>query len=69
MTAPFKNILILLKKAGKPVCLGFGVSNAEEAKYVSQHADGVIVGSAIVKAFHESPEYARDFIKSLREAI
>lgn len=69
LDSTFQKHIDTVKKAGKPVCLGFGVSNAEEAKYVSQHADGVIVGSAIVKTFHESPEYARDFIKSLREAI
>jgi tryptophan synthase alpha chain len=29
--------------------VGFGISNAEQAKEVGQHADGVIVGSALVK--------------------
>jgi tryptophan synthase alpha chain len=32
-------------------------------------ADGVIVGSAIVKKFHEDPGNAREFIKKLREAV
>lgn len=32
----------------KPIAVGFGVSNPEQAKEVAQLADGVIVGSAIV---------------------
>ncbi|MFD9036591.1 tryptophan synthase subunit alpha [Streptomyces sp. NPDC059567] len=32
-----------------PVCVGLGVSNAEQAKEVATFADGVIVGSAFVK--------------------
>ncbi len=65
----FKDHINFVKSFKKPVCVGFGVSSAEEAKYVSQFADGVIVGSAIVKIFHENPERAIEFIKSLREAI
>ncbi len=32
-----------------PVCIGFGISQAEQVKMLSQVADGIIVGSAIVK--------------------
>ncbi|HTR45407.1 MAG TPA: tryptophan synthase subunit alpha [Thermodesulfovibrionales bacterium] len=55
--------------SGKPVAVGFGVSTAEEAKAVAQHADGVIIGSAIVKKLHESPEGLESFIRDLRNAI
>ncbi|MFE6685431.1 tryptophan synthase subunit alpha [Streptomyces sp. NPDC057743] len=34
---------------GLPVCVGLGVSNAEQAAEVAHFADGVIVGSAFVK--------------------
>lgn len=53
----------------KPVAVGFGVSTPEDAKKIAHIADGVIVGSAIVKKFYEHPEGARSFIKKLREAI
>lgn len=53
----------------KPVCIGFGVSNPEEASRMSAIADGVIVGSAIVRVINESPEGLEDFVKGLREAI
>lgn len=33
----------------KPICVGFGISNPEQAAAVAPHADGVIVGSAIVR--------------------
>lgn len=65
----FKEHINFVKSFGKPVCVGFGVSKPEEAKYISQIADGVIVGSAIVRIFHEKPAKAPKFIKSLREAI
>jgi tryptophan synthase alpha chain len=31
-----------------PVCVGFGVATAEQAKTIGAYADGVVVGSAIV---------------------
>lgn len=31
-----------------PVCVGFGVSTAEQAERIGRYADGVVVGSAIV---------------------
>ncbi|GAA0318166.1 tryptophan synthase subunit alpha [Psychrobacter aestuarii] len=34
-----------------PVCVGFGIRDGESAKVVGQHADGVIVGSALVQNF------------------
>ncbi|GGU83799.1 tryptophan synthase alpha chain [Streptomyces albospinus] len=36
-------------RSGLPVCVGLGVSNAEQAAEVARFADGVIVGSAFVK--------------------
>lgn len=53
----------------KPLCIGFGVSNPEEAFRMSAIADGVIVGSAIVKILHESPERLEGFVRELRKAI
>jgi tryptophan synthase alpha chain len=38
----------------KPVAVGFGISTPEQAKEVSRFADGVIVGSAIVKIIEEN---------------
>ena len=57
------------KYTDKPIAVGFGVSSPEEASSVSKVSDGVIVGSAIVKRLHESPDDLRGYLISLREAI
>jgi len=37
-----------------PVCVGFGVRTAEQARVIAQGADGVVVGSALVEALSKS---------------
>ncbi len=37
-----------------PVCVGLGVSNGDQAAAIAQYADGVIVGSAFVKALQDA---------------
>jgi tryptophan synthase alpha chain len=39
-----------------PVCVGLGVSNGEQAAEVAAYADGVIVGSALVRCLTEAPD-------------
>jgi tryptophan synthase alpha chain len=59
----------------KPVCVGFGISTPEQAAAVAPYADGVIVGSAIVKLVEQhggSPDLlARvgDFIAALKRSL
>jgi tryptophan synthase alpha chain len=55
-----------------PVAVGIGVSTPEHAAEVASYADGVIVGSALVRAIAESSSPARDagaFVASLREGV
>ena len=54
-----------------PVCVGIGVSNPEQARQVSRVADGVVVGSALVRRLAEGagPDGAAAFVASLRQAI
>ena len=40
------------------VCVGLGVSNGRQAAEVAQFADGVIVGSALVRRLLDSPDAA-----------
>ena len=47
------NVKMIKSLTGKPVAVGFGISNAEQARSVARAADGVIVGSAIVKIIGE----------------
>jgi tryptophan synthase alpha chain len=37
-----------------PVCVGFGVRTAEQARAIAENADGVVVGSALVDAVRKS---------------
>jgi len=52
-----------------PVCVGFGVSRPEQAAAVARIADGVVVGSAIVRAAGNSVDEATRLVASLRDAI
>lgn len=52
-----------------PVCVGFGISRPEQARAVGRLADGVVVGSAIVRAAGESVEAAVALATALRRGI
>jgi tryptophan synthase alpha chain len=66
------NVAEIKKYTHKPVCVGFGVSNPLQVKQISKFADGVIVGSAIVKKIKENigrPDLIKrvsNFVKSLQ---
>lgn len=52
-----------------PICIGFGISTPEQARAAAELGDGVIVGSAIVRAAEESVESAVQLAASLRAAM
>jgi tryptophan synthase alpha chain len=52
-----------------PICVGFGISTPEQARSVGKLADGVVVGSALVKAAEHGPEDVLKLTRSLREAL
>jgi tryptophan synthase alpha chain len=55
-----------------PVAVGIGVSTPEHAAEVASYADGVIVGSALVKRIGEASDVATEvkgFVGELREGI
>ncbi len=52
-----------------PVCVGFGISGPEQAASVARLADGVVVGSAVVRAAEASVESAVALVRSMRKAI
>jgi tryptophan synthase alpha chain len=52
-----------------PICVGFGISTPEQARSVGNLADGVVVGSALVKAAEIGPEDVLTLTRSLREAL
>lgn len=56
-----------------PVAVGFGIHSPIQAKNISQYADGVIVGSAIVKIIADKQDHAHDdiydYVHSMVKAI
>ena len=56
-----------------PCAIGFGISTPKQAKEMSKYADGVIVGSAIVKIIEKYAEDAIepvcDYVKDMKKAI
>lgn len=68
LTAPLQSSEITC-----PACIGFGISNAEQAEHISSYCDGVIVGSAVVDVAaeygKESPEKVGELIKALKSKI
>lgn len=65
------------KVTSLPIAVGLGVSTREQAQGVAAYADGVIVGSAFIKALQDAPdeesglaavtELARELAKGVRE--
>jgi len=52
-----------------PLCIGFGIATPEHARAAAALADGVVVGSAIVRAADESVDAAVALATSLRRGI
>lgn len=68
------SILGLIKEAtDTPAAIGFGISKPEQAEAMSKLADGVIVGSAMVRIVAEygkdAPEKLSEYVKSMKAAI
>jgi tryptophan synthase alpha chain len=53
----------------RPVCIGFGISTPEHVKALGQHADGVIVGSALVKRMTEAIEKGKSPVRPVTAAV
>lgn len=56
-----------------PAAIGFGISTPEQAKKMAEIADGVIVGSAIIKLLEkhgmDAPRYIGDYVRTLKTAL
>jgi len=63
------------KETAKPVAVGFGISNARQAAEASSFADGIVIGSAIVKIVEDNlksgtmTSRVRDFANNIKAAI
>ncbi len=62
----------LREQARVPVAVGFGIRTPEQAAEVGSFADGVIVGSALIRAVaqaEDAPAAARAFVAAWRAAL
>jgi tryptophan synthase alpha chain len=57
------------QETDKPLAVGFGIGNGEQAQMVGNIADGVIVGSALVKRAGESANSVRELAAEFRSAL
>jgi tryptophan synthase alpha chain len=72
----FESYFAAINKSAKvPTAIGFGISGPEQAKALQKYADGIIVGSAIVRlvgAAKDGDNAVRsvsDFVRALRAAM
>lgn len=69
-----RHVSAFKRKTRLPVCIGFGVSTPEQAKLMASTADGVIIGSAIVRALSENTSlsagrFAEKFVRPFARAL
>lgn len=57
-----ENVAWLREQTDLPVCIGFGISRPEHVKALAPSADGLIVGSAIVRRIAEAGEKSRKVV-------
>ena len=70
-------VTMIKEKTELPVCVGFGIKDAASAKAISEHSDGVVVGSVIVNKMgelaHESDEVivqaVSDIVSDIRTGL
>jgi tryptophan synthase alpha chain len=56
------NVTWLREQTKLPICIGFGISTPEHVKLLAPVADGLIVGSAIVRRVAEAANRPRDVV-------
>ncbi len=71
LTLVKKNVQAIQKQSKKPVAVGFGISTPKQARNVAQFADGVIIGSALVRTIAEQHQDPAIFsnIKALTKKL
>ena len=66
-------VRVVRRNTDIPCAIGFGISTPEQAGKMARIADGVIVGSAIVKLLEkygkEAPRHVGEYVRSMKEAL
>ena len=70
-----KDVERIRKVTALPLAIGFGISTPQQAKEMAPHADGIVVGSAIVKMIEENSSrkdlvsIVSQYAREMKEAI
>jgi tryptophan synthase alpha chain len=59
----------LRRATALPICVGFGISRPDQAAAVGRLADGVVVGSAVVRAADRDTGAALSLVRSMRTSL
>lgn len=66
-------VKVVRENTDVPCAIGFGISTPEQAEKMAKIADGVIVGSAIIKRIAEygkdSVKYVGEFVRSMKRSM
>lgn len=66
LSAVSDKVTMIKEKTELPVCVGFGIKDADSAKAIAQNSDGVVVGSVIV---NKMGELANESDETIVEAV
>lgn len=76
MPTELRTLVETIKSASDlPVVVGFGISKPEHVGFVTEVADGAVVGSALINVIADHAgsgdlaKYAGDFVRSLKEGV
>ena len=66
-----KNVSILKKQTKTPVLVGFGIKSRKDALAISNKtkADGIIIGSALIKKYFEENMNSKRYLVALNKFI
>jgi tryptophan synthase alpha chain len=64
-----ERVRVIRNKSKTPIACGFGISTPEQVAQVVKHADGAIVGSALVRRLIESHQRNQDYVVESELAI
>ena len=66
-------VKVVRQNTAIPCAIGFGISTPKQAGEMAAYADGVIVGSAIIRILEqygqEAPEHVGEYVRKMKEAL
>ena len=62
-------VAMLREATSLPICVGFGISRPDQAAAVGRLADGVVVGSAVVRAADRDIDAALSLVRAMRTSL